>query len=89
MLDRACENKDWTRTEIDDVLAEYKPVTVPVSISVEGKQKVLGFHELEKILKKAKLISLEPCWCRLKIEGCKGPIDVCVCVDKEAELAIA
>ena len=89
MLDRACENKDWTRTEINDILAEYKPMTVPVSISVEGKQKVLGFHELEKILKKAKLISLEPCWCRLKIEGCKGPIDVCVCVDKEAELAIA
>ncbi len=89
MPERGYENKDWTRAEIDDVLAEYIPVTVPVSISVRGKQKVLGFNELEKILKKAKLISLEPCWCRLKIKGCDGPIDVCVCVDKEAELAIS
>jgi Pyruvate/2-oxoacid:ferredoxin oxidoreductase delta subunit len=89
MAERGYENRDWTRAEIDDVLAEYIPVTVPVSISVEGKQKVLGFNELEKILRKAKLISLEPCWCRLKIKGCDGPIDVCVCVDKEADLAIA
>ena len=89
MAERGYENKDWTRAQIDEVLAEYIPVTVPVSISVKGKQKVLGFNELEKILKKAKLISLEPCWCRLKIKGCDGPIDVCVCVDKEAELAIS
>ncbi len=88
MVERAYKNKDWTRTEINDILAEYKPVTVPVSISVKGKQKVLGFQELENILKKANLISLEPCWCRLKIKGCNGPIDVCVCVDEEAELAI-
>jgi Pyruvate/2-oxoacid:ferredoxin oxidoreductase delta subunit len=89
MAERGYENEDWTRAQIDEVLAEYIPVTVPVSISVKGKQKVLGFNELEKILKKAKLISLEPCWCRLKIKGCDGPIDVCVCVDKEAELAIS
>ncbi len=89
MAERGYENKDWTRAQIDEVLAEYIPVTVPVSISVKGKQKVLGFNEMEKILKKAKLISLEPCWCRLKIKGCDGPIDVCVCVDKEAELAIS
>ena len=89
MAERGYENKDWTRAQIDEVLAEYIPVTVPVSISVKGKQKVLGFNEMEKLLKKAKLISLEPCWCRLKIKGCDGPIDVCVCVDKEAELAIS
>ena len=88
MAERTGDNKDWTHAEIDDILAEYKPVIVPVSISIEGKQRVLGFREMEKILKKAKLISIRPCGCRLKIEGCDGPIDVCVCVDKEAELAI-
>jgi len=79
---------DWTTDEIDAVLEQYKPITVPVSISIKGKQKVLSFSEAEKILKKARLISIEPCWCRLKLKNCNGPIDVCICVDKEAELAI-
>jgi len=80
---------EWTTKEIDEILDSYKPITIPVSISVKGKQKVLGFSEAEKILRKAKLISLEPCWCRLKLKNCDGPIDVCICVDEEAELAIS
>ncbi len=80
---------EWTTDEIDDILSEYKPVTVPVEISVRGKQKVLGFGEAEKMLVKAKLISVEPCWCRLKLKNCDGPIEVCICVDREAELAIS
>jgi len=84
---RIVEN-EWTTDEIDDILEHYKPITIPVSVSVRGKQKVLSFSEAERILRKAKLISLEPCWCRLKLKNCDGPIDVCICVDKEAELAI-
>lgn len=80
---------EWTTDEIDEILEHYKPVTIPVSISVKGKQKVLGFSEAGRILRKAVLISLEPCWCRLKLKNCDGPIDVCICVDKEAELAIS
>ncbi|OGS42408.1 MAG: hypothetical protein A3K67_06770 [Euryarchaeota archaeon RBG_16_62_10] len=80
---------EWTEAEIDEILAEYKPITVPVSISVKGNQKILGFSEAEKILGKARLISLEPCWCRLKLKNCNGPIDVCICVDTEAEIAIS
>ncbi|MGQ9587277.1 MAG: ATP-binding protein [Thermoplasmata archaeon] len=86
--DRIIRN-EWTTDEIDEVLSEYRPITIPVSISVRGKQKILGFSEAEKILRKARLISLEPYWCRLKLKNCDGPIDVCICVDKEAELAIS
>jgi len=82
-------HNEWTTDEIDEILEHYKPVTIPVSISVKGNQKVLGFSEAERILRKAKLISLEPCWCRLKLKNCDGPIDVCICVDTEAELAIS
>jgi len=85
---RAVRN-EWTEAEIDEILDEYRPITIPVSISVEGKQKVLGFSEVKKILKEAELISLEPCWCRLKLKNCDAPVDVCVCVDKEAELAMS
>lgn len=88
MVERSRTNQDWTRAEIDEVLAEYRPVTVPVSISIEGRQRILCFEEVERILRKAKVISLEPCWCRLKIKGCDAPVNVCVCVDEEAEDAM-
>lgn len=87
MAKRSYANQDWTEAEIDEVLAEYRPVTIPVSISVEGGQRILSFAEVEKILRAAWTISLEPCWCRLKIKGCDAPVDVCVCVDEEAEVA--
>ncbi|HEX9907486.1 MAG TPA: 4Fe-4S binding protein [Thermoplasmata archaeon] len=78
----------WSRDEVDKVLDELSPITVPVSISVNGKQKILGLDECERMLRKAKIIGLEPCWCRLKIKGCDAPIDICVTMDEETELAV-
>ncbi len=80
--------KEWTRAELDELLGEFKVVTVPVDISVEGRQKVLGYDEAERMLRSARLISIEQCSCRAKIIGCNGPLDVCICMDGEAEEAI-
>lgn len=80
--------EEWTTKDIDEILDEFKVMTVPVSVSVEGRQRVLGYEESERLLKQARLISLEDCSCRMKIKGCDGPLDVCVCMDGEAEEAI-
>jgi len=79
---------EWTTKDIDEILDEFKVLTVPVNVSVEGRQKVLGYEEAERLLRQARLISLEDCSCRMKIRGCDGPLDVCVCMDGEAEEAI-
>jgi len=79
---------EWTTDKIGEMFDKYKPVTIPVSISVSGKQKILGFSEAERILRKAKLISLERCSCRVERKNCDGPLDVCVCMDEEAEEAM-
>lgn len=76
---------DWTTDEIDEILADYKAVTIPVSISFEGRQRVLNFDEAEKILKKASVISVEPCQCRIKLKNCDAPTDVCLMVDGSAK----
>ncbi len=81
-------SNEWTVEDIDKILDELRPVTIPVNISVDGRQKVLGFEEAEKLLRKAKLISLEECSCRKRIRGCDSPLDVCLCMDEEAEEAM-
>jgi len=80
--------EEWTKAEVDELLGEFRLVTVPVNISVKGRQKVLSYDETEKLLRRARLISLEQCSCRAKIKGCDGPLDVCICMDGEAEEAI-
>ena len=81
--------KDWTRQQIDEQLGEFKVVTVPVDIRLEGSQRVLSFSEAEKILRNARLISLESCTCRRTMGNCDGPVeDICIGVDKGAEEAM-
>jgi len=64
-------------------------VTIPVSIAVEGKQRILCFDETSRILRKAKLVSVEACCCRSTPKNCDNPVDVCLAMDKETEIVIA
>jgi len=86
--ERAIRN-EWTTDEIDEMLDQMKPITLPVNITVRGKQKVLDHSEARTILEKARLISLENCMCRLKLKNCDAPVDLCICIDEEAEIAIS
>ena len=89
MAKHAPLKNDWTKSEIDKQLAEFKIVTFPVEIRFEGAQKVLNLSQAEERLRRARLISLEPCTCRTKMRNCDGPVDeVCIAMDDEAEEAI-
>lgn len=63
-------------------------VTVPVNKRVEGKQKILDFVAAEKLLKSSRVISLGTCGCRPKMKKCDAPVDVCLCMDEQAEVSI-
>lgn len=60
-------------------------VTVPVNVRIEGRQKVLDLAAAEKVLCSARVVSLGNCGCRPKMKRCNAPLDVCLCLDKEAE----
>ena len=80
---------EWTTEEIDKQLGDFKIVTIPVDISFEGNQRVLNFSEAERMLRKAKLLSLEPCTCRQKMGNCDAPVDyVCIGLDEGAREAM-
>ena len=83
---RLADNGDWTKEEIEEeYVGEMTAVTIPVEIHLEGKQRILSFAEMKKILREAKSMSLGECGCRKRVKMCGAPIDVCLGLNKEAE----
>ncbi|MFX0168468.1 MAG: ATP-binding protein [Candidatus Hodarchaeota archaeon] len=84
------KKSDWTKEEIqrnyvDTMIAQ----TLPVNMKVEGQTRIHDFSQAESLLRDAKLISLAICDCREKVQGCGNPLDVCIGIDREAEVLIA
>ena len=77
---------DWTKEELEkEYVNAMTAVTIPVNIHLEGQQRILDLSEMKKILRDAKLISLGECGCRKKWKNCDAPLDVCICLDTDAE----
>lgn len=82
------EKEDWTREEIVSEMETMTAVTIPVDIRLEGKTRIFDLHEVEEILRNASQIALGDCGCRKSLQKCDAPLDVCLNLDKEAELVI-
>jgi len=78
--------KDYSDGQLRDTYKTIKSaVAIPVNVKIEGKQKVLDFSKVEKILRDAKLIVLSDCGCRTDYRNCSAPLDVCISLDEEAD----
>ncbi len=83
------ETDEWTREELmRDYVAEMTPVTVPVNITIHGQQTILDLTSVETILRTAEVIALEDCGCRIKLQKCGAPVDVCLSLDERAREAM-
>jgi ferredoxin len=81
--------KDWTKEELmKDYVGKYTPVTIPVNVSVEGRQKILDLSSAKKFLEGAKIIAVGDCGCRMKLRKCDAPLDVCLSLDDSAKETI-
>ena len=82
----AQEKRDWTQEELEKhTVGKMTAVTIPVNISMSGKQAIVGFDELEKILSGARRISQAECECRRRVGGCIDPMDGCLGIDSLAD----
>lgn len=77
-------NDDWNVKELREKADDMLAVTVPVNVRIEGKQRILDLAAAEKVLRSAQIVSLGNCGCRTKLKRCNAPLDVCLCMDKEA-----
>lgn len=80
------ESKDWTKEELEkEYVGTMTAVTIPVDVTLKGKQQILDLTEMKKILSKAKTISLGNCGCRERVKMCDAPLDVCIELDEKAD----
>lgn len=77
--------KDWTKKEVKELVSELTAITVPVNVTIEGKQKILSMSQVERIVRASRNIAIIDCRCRVKVKGCDAPVDVCLCFDDEAK----
>lgn len=84
------KKSDWTREELErDYVGTMTALTIPVNLRLEGKTRILDLGEVEAILRDAKTIAVTDCGCRQRVHKCNAPLDVCIGLDKEAEIMIA
>jgi ferredoxin len=83
------KSNDWTIEELKkDYIGTMKAITIPINISIQGQQQVLDTSAAERILRNAKLITLEDCSCRIRWKKCDAPLDVCLSMNGEARDAL-
>jgi len=83
------KKSDWTREELErDYVGTMTALTIPVNLRLEGKTRILDLSEVEPILREAKTIAITDCGCRKRLHKCDAPLDVCIGLDKEAEIMI-
>ena len=83
------EQNDWTKEELlKDIVNHMTPVTIPVNITIHGKQTILDLSLVENILRNAETITVQECGCRAKYHKCDKPLDVCLSLDNEARGAM-
>jgi len=83
------KKSDWTKEEIQREYVDMMDAqTIPVTLKMDGQTRIYDFQQVEQLLTQAQLISIGNCDCREKVQGCDNPIDVCISMDREAELLI-
>jgi Pyruvate/2-oxoacid:ferredoxin oxidoreductase delta subunit len=82
---------EWPK--LAPMLAKFMPRpytrVVPVEKSLDaGKARVLAPENVREIVAAAKRLAVTKCTCRLTMQKCDGPIDVCLQVDRAADYTI-
>jgi ferredoxin len=80
---------DWTMEELEEFEKSWiSAVTVPVDVEIEAEHRVLSFEKVKEHLSEARPIVHLDCFCREKRHNCDAPLDVCIYINRRAELAL-
>lgn len=82
---------DWTLERLETrSMPYYKTIaTIPVNVEIEAEHLILNLENAKKILRKAHIISVMDCGCRVARGNCDAPVNNCIDMNELAERNIA
>jgi Pyruvate/2-oxoacid:ferredoxin oxidoreductase delta subunit len=83
--------EEWPKLapDLSQFLARPFTRVVPVNRSLEiGKTQVLAPDSVRRIIETATRIAVSPCTCRLSMQRCDGPVEVCLQINRGADYTI-
>jgi NAD-dependent dihydropyrimidine dehydrogenase PreA subunit len=68
-----------------------KPFTrmIPVNIAIPAKTNILDFESVSDMVRKARILAVTKCTCRLTARKCDRPLEACIQVNNAAAYALA
>ena len=78
-----------TKKTINNGQLSHSSKVIPIRKAFSAAQYVLPTQQAIEFLKKAKLIALTKCGCRMAFRNCDNPVDTCILLDEEAEYLVS
>jgi Pyruvate/2-oxoacid:ferredoxin oxidoreductase delta subunit len=74
----------YSREDVLKATHDLTGMTIPVHVTVEGKEVVLSQPEMQALLSSADVIAVGNCLCREEEGNCDHPLDVCIALNDAA-----
>ena len=83
--------KEWPdyARRISDMLPKPFTRMVPVNIAIQAKTHILDFESVTDMVKKARILAVTKCTCRLTARKCDRPLEACLQVNNAAAYALS
>ena len=83
--------KEWPdyARRISEVLPKPFTRMIPVNVSIQAKTNILDFESVSEMVKKARLLAVTKCTCRLTARKCDRTLEACIQVNNAAAYAVS
>jgi len=83
--------KEWPEyaRRISEMLPKPFARMIPVNVSIQAKTNILDFESVSEMVKKARILAVTKCTCRLTARKCDRPLEACIQVNNAAAYALS
>jgi len=83
--------QEWSELVVTMSKNLPKPATriIPVGVSIDPRARILDFESVKEIVHNASNLAVTKCTCRLSMNKCDSPLEVCLQVNRAADYTLA
>jgi NAD-dependent dihydropyrimidine dehydrogenase PreA subunit len=83
--------KEWPEyaRRISEMLPKPFTRMIPVNVAIQAKTNILDFESVSDMVKKARILAVTKCTCRLTARKCDRPLEACIQVNNAAAYALS